>query len=151
MLKQSTAPYIILQACMWIFRVISEGVRNSIFSPHFFHSAWEIYCACYSNTFQKQNWSFVRKSGWQDIMLSCGRGSLGRTLGRISSQRRWSDIGMGCPGRCWSYCPRGCLRKDWTWHSVPWFCWHGIFSHGWDSLIFLGLVTNKNEGFCRKN
>uniref|UniRef100_A0A8C3GUE8 Mitochondrial calcium uniporter regulator 1 n=1 Tax=Corvus moneduloides TaxID=1196302 RepID=A0A8C3GUE8_CORMO len=51
---------------------------------------------------------------------SCARGGLGWTLGRISSQKRWLDSGMGCPGRWWSHRPQRCLRKDWTWHSVPW-------------------------------
>lgn len=139
-----TSPGLLLQNHIW------RCQKFSLFSS-FFHSAWEIYCACYSNTFQKQNWSFDRKSGWQDIVLSYSRGSLGWTLGRISSHRRWSDMGMGCPGGCWSYCPRGCLRKHWIWHSVPWFCWHGVFSHRWDSVIISELYSSLIESVIQSD
>lgn len=58
---------------------------------------------------------------WKRLLVipgvsSCTRGGLNWVLGRASSQKRWSSIGMYCQWKHWRY-----LRDIWMWHSRTWF------------------------------
>ena len=53
----------------------------------------------------------------------------GWILGTISSQREWSGIGTGCPGRWQGHCPWSCSRTAEMWHLGTWSV--GMVEVGW--------------------
>lgn len=48
-------------------------------------------------------WPFPCMLRWQIMDSRCARGDSGGILERISYQKKWWDIGMGCPGRWWGH------------------------------------------------
>jgi len=57
--------------------------------------------------------------------MSCVRGYLDCTLGKISLLKEWSSIGPGCPGNWWTHHPWRCSKNLQTWHFGTWFSRHG--------------------------
>jgi len=51
------------------------------------------------------------------MALRCARGGSDWILGNISSQKEWSSIGTGCPGKRWSHHPWRCSRSGTKGHS----------------------------------
>ena len=47
----------------------------------------------------------------ETMASSCTRGGLDQILGKIASQKEWSGIGTGCPGKWWSPHPWRFLKN----------------------------------------
>lgn len=74
-------------------------------------------------------------------------------VGLFFQATRWEDSSLKLPqGRFRSDIRKNffterttlLLSNDWTWHSVPWSCWQGMFGQSLDSMIS-EVFSN---GFC---
>jgi len=43
--------------------------------------------------------------GQEEMASGCVRGGLDWTLGKISLLKKWSSVGICCPGKWWSHHP----------------------------------------------
>lgn len=121
---------------------------------------WAWRC-CWSKAFL--GWAGHTQQG--ETASGCARAGSGWTLGKISSQKKWSDIGTGCPGKWWHHYPWKRSRWGtsqcgyWAWGGSkdgindlgalfqP--CWVGFFT--WNSEakpLWIGTGWVKRGGFC---
>lgn len=88
---------------------------------------------------------------WEDVIgceetaSICTRGGLDWISGRVSSQKGWLGIGMGCPGKWWGCHPFRYLRDVWMQLVGTRFSSQLVVLGGWLNLMIFRVFSNLND------